>query len=253
MYFNYGNAGCIVIFPGDDCGAVIDRMIADGYDDEFCFAFDFEPEFVAELMKAGFLVMSANIRDKGDEPVYLLFPKLHTWRSALFFDNLHIKKSIRRFLKLYELRPDAEFDRILDRCVEKHGDDWLTTPLVDCIKRIRQGKGVTRPADLSHNSLLPTHYPYPATFGLYRGDKLVAGDFGVVCGNVYTSYSGYYDEDNAGTVQLILTTRYLQEHGFSFFDLGMPMDYKTEMGAEDIHMRQFIQMFRNSGRHLTFV
>jgi len=54
-------------------------------------------------------------------------------------------------------------------------------------------------------------------------------------------------------VQLILTTRYLQEHGFSFFDLGMPMDYKTEMGAEDIHMRQFIQMFRNSGRHLTFV
>jgi len=246
MYLKYGNTGCIIIFPEDDCKAVVDRMIEDGYDDEFCFAFDFNPEFVAGLMKAGFLVMSANIKDKGEEPVYLLFPKLHTWRSALFFNNLHIKKSIRRYLNRYELRPDTEFDRILDRCVKKHGNDWLTPPLVECIKKIRQGEGVTRPSVINHNSLLPAPYPYPTTFGLYNNGELVAGDLGVVCGNVYTSYSGYYDEDNAGTVQLILTTRYLQEHGFSFFDLGMPMDYKTEMGAEDIHMRQFIQMFRNS-------
>ena len=254
MYLKFGDAGCLVIFPEDDCNAVVDQIIADDYDDEFCFALDFKPEFVARLMEAGFLVMSANIRNKNEEPVYILFPKLHLWRSALFFENLHVKKSIRRNLNLYELRPDAEFDYILGRCIEKHGSDWLTPPLVDCIKKIRHGEGVKRPASFKNNfsdpsntvtnSLLPTSFPYPATFGLYRGSRLVAGDFGVVCGNVYTSYSGYYDEDNAGTTQLILTTRYLQEHGFSFFDLGMPMDYKTMLGAEDINMKRFVELFR---------
>ena len=254
MYLKFGDDGCLIIFPEDDCNAVVDQIIADGYDDEFCFALDFSPEFVARLMEAGFLVMSANIRRKNEAPVYILFPKLHILRSALFFENLHIKKSVRRFLNRYELRPDAEFDYILSRCIEKHGSDWLTPPLVACIKKIRKGEGIKRPIELksdssvpSHpekNSLLPTSYPYPATFGLYRGSQLVAGDFGVVCGNVYTSYSGYYDEDNAGTAQIILTTRYLQEHGFSFFDLGMPMDYKTMLGAENINMNRFVQLFR---------
>jgi len=260
MYYKIGDAICMIILPEDDCNAVVDQIITDDYDDEYCLALDFKPEFVARLMAAGFLVMSANIRNEGEEPVYLLFPKLHTWRSALFFDNIHVKKSIRRFLSRYELRPDAEFDRIFGCCVKKHGSDWLTPPLVDCIKKIRRGEGVKRP-DLSEGltspspssadkppdpvmPLLPTPYPYPAAFGLYRDDKLVAGDFGVVCGNVYTSYSGYYDEDNAGTAQLILTARYLQEHGFTFFDLGMPMEYKTMLGAEDIKMKRFVQLFR---------
>ena len=250
MLLNFGDTRCYIIFPEDDCEAVIDEMLAEDYNEEFCFVFEFEPAFVARLMKAGFLVMSANVKDKGTDPVFILLPKLHTWRSALFFENLHVKKSIRRFLNRYELRPDAEFDYILDRCIQKHGDDWLTPPLVDCIKRIRRGEGVSRPPasetqTAAANSLLPCPYPYPATFGLYRNNSLVAGDFGVVCNNVYTSYSGYYDEPNAGTVQIILTTRYLQQNGFSFFDLGMPMDYKTELGAEDIGMHRFVKLFRN--------
>ena len=250
MFLNYGDTGCYIIFPEDDCSAVVDEMLAADFNDEFCFALDFDPKFVARLMEAGFLVMSANIKNTETGPVYLLFPRLHTWRSALFFENLHVKKSIRRLLNRYELRADVEFDYILDRCVEKHGSDWLTPPLVNCIKKIRHGEGINRhPAPDAQtpavSSLLPSAYPYPATFGLYRGDKLVAGDFGVVCGSVYTSYSGYYDEDNAGTVQLILTTRYLQKNGFSFFDLGMPMDYKTGLGAEDISMHRFVKLFRN--------
>ena len=256
MYLKLGDASCLLILPEDNCNAVVDQIIAESYDDEFCFALNFEPAFVARLMAAGFLVMSANIRSKEEEPVYLLFPKLHLWRSALFFENLHIKKTIQRYLNRYELRPDTEFDYILGRCIEKHGSDWLTPPLVDCIKKIRCGEGVNRsdsfksnasdPSNSAVNSLCPTPFPYPAAFGLYRGGRLVAGDFGVICGNVYTSYSGYYDEDNAGTVQLILTTRYLQENGFSFFDLGMPMDYKTMLGAEDIDTERFVRLFRSA-------
>jgi Leu/Phe-tRNA-protein transferase len=66
----------------------------------------------------------------------------------------------------------------------------------------------------------------------------------VVCGKVYTSYSGFYEEYNAGTVQLVKTTKYLQENGFSFFDMGMPLDYKTALGATDISQDEFVKLFR---------
>ena len=223
-------------------------MLATGYDQDFCLADDFSPDFIARLMEAGFLVMSINLSENDIEPDYILLPRLHLIRSALFFENLHIKKSIRRFLNRYELRPDSEFEFILDRCVEKHKSDWLTPPLVESIKKIRNACGDTCGTTVGENDsgrLSPSENARPASFALYREGKLVAGEFGVVCGRVYTSYSGFYDEDNAGTAQIILAARHLQEQGFSFFDLGMPLDYKKDLGAMDISAEEFVSLFRD--------
>lgn len=242
MRLHYLPSGHILISPENDCHAVVDVMLATGYSEEFCLAQDFTPEFAARLMEAGFLLMSANVADEGENPFYLMFPKLHLTRSALFFENLHVKKSIRRFLPRYDLRPDVDFDFIISRCIEKHGNDWLTVPLIECIKQIR-GLALQK-APEREGLLVPTPYAYPTSFALYRGDKLVAGEFGVICGNVYTSYSGFYDEADAGSVQIILAARRLQEQGFSFFDLGMPMDYKNTLGAVDIPPDEFVRLFR---------
>jgi Leu/Phe-tRNA-protein transferase len=239
MEVKYTLSGFIFITPEDDCLKVVEHMLETNYREEFCLAEVFEPDFIAILMEAGFLVMSMNLSK--DDPFYLLLPKLHLVRSALFYENLHIKKSVRKLLTRYELRADADFDYIIDHCVEKHGCDWLTPPLVDCIKKIRQNAVEKRPVQ---GSLSPVPYAYPASFALYRDGKFAAGEFGVVCGKVYTSYSGFYEEDNAGTVQMIKTTRYLQEHGFSFFDLGMPLDYKSDLGAVDITPEEFVRLFR---------
>jgi len=244
MYLRYTAIGWLYISPADDCKAIVDAMLAIDYCEEFCVAEGFNTEFTARLMEAGFLVMSINIGEE-DKPHYIMLPKLHIERSALFFENLHIKKSIRRFLSRYELRADVEFDRIIDRCVEKHNAEWLTPALVECIKKIRRSALDRSAANGgAKTGLEPAPHAYPASFALYRDGKLAAAEFGVVCGRVYTSYSGFYEENNAGTVQLILTARYLQEHGFSFFDLGMPMDYKTDLGAEDISPQEFVRLFR---------
>jgi len=256
MVLKYTFSGLIYITPQDDCQAIVDAMLETNYNGDYCIAQGFEPEFTTRLMEAGFLIMSMNLSEDENDPFFIMLPKLHTVRSALFFENLHIKKSIRRLLKNYELRADAEFEYILDRCVEKHGADWLTPPLVETIKEIRrlgfkkgiggQGLGIggqKSGVGVSEN-LKPTSRAYPASFSLYRDGKLVAGEFGVVCGKVYTSYSGFYDESNTGTVQLILTTRYLQKNGFTFFDMGMPLDYKTGLGAVDISPEEFVRLFR---------
>jgi Leu/Phe-tRNA-protein transferase len=238
MWLKYTKSGHLFISPEDNCQDIVNAMLMTGYNEEFCIAVDFTPEFIARLMSAGFLVMSAKFDDDEKEN-YILLPKLHLERSALFFENLHIKKSIRRHLDSYELRADFEFDRIVDNCVEKHGCDWLTPPLIECIKKIRKDsrEGIKQ-------NLEPTTGAYPASFAVYRDGKLAAGEFGVVCGKVYTSYSGFYDEDNAGTVQLVLAARYLQERGFLFFDFGMPMDYKTDLGAVNLSPEEFVSLFR---------
>jgi Leu/Phe-tRNA-protein transferase len=238
MWLRYTKSGHLFISPQDDCKAIVDAMLMTGYNEEFCIANDFSPEFTTRLMEAGFLVMSAKL-ELEDEDYYILLPKLHLERSALFFKNVHIKKSIRRLLKKYELKVDIDFDRIVDICIEKHGSDWLTPPLIECIRKIRKDS-----LEGEKEQLSPTNTAYPASFALYHDGKLAAGEFGVVCGKVYTSYSGFYEEDNAGTVQLVLTTQYLQERGFLFFDLGMPMDYKTALGAVNLSPEEFVSLFR---------
>jgi Leu/Phe-tRNA-protein transferase len=235
MILHYTADGYLVLLPKDDPRKIVDSMLITGYNRDFCISPDFSPGFIARLMEAGFLVMSARLDDDPGEdsiqPVtYVLLPKLHLVRSALFFENLHIKKSIRCYLDRYELRFDSDFETIVDRCVQVHGDDWLTPPLVTAIKKIREQRLRS----------------YPASFALYRDRQLVAGEFGVIVDKVYTSYSGYYNEGNAGTVQLIKTTHYLKEHGFIFFDLGMPLPYKTDLGAVDIGPQEFVSLFRHS-------
>ena len=270
MQVKYTHSGLIYMNSEDDCYKIVDVMLATDYDGEFCVAEGFDPEFTARLMEAGFLIMSMGFpqddtKQKNTDAIYIMLPKLHLVRSALFFENLHIKKSIRRFLNRYELKTDVEFERIIDCCVEKHGADWLTPPLVDCIKKIRYAAikrfndgSPTAPEHLPKpgfslnpglfpkSGFYPKPFAYPASFALYRDGELVAGEFGVICGRIYTSYSGFYYEDNAGTVQLILAAQYLQEHGFSYFDMGMPMDYKNDLGAVDISPQEFVKLFRDA-------
>ena len=225
-------SGHILIDPKDDCDRLVDALLKTGYNEEFCIAADFSEEFVARLMEAGFLVMSTELRDDDDgqeEPFYILLPKLHLVRSVLFYPELHIKKSIRPFLSRYELRVDTDFDLVLDKCVKTHGDAWLTPPLVGILKSMRKRNDMR---------------VRPVSFAVYRNGELKAGEIGVVTERVYTSYSGYRDEDNAGTVQMILMAQWLEKTGFDFLDFGMPLEYKTNLGAQNIHPRRFVELFR---------
>ena len=88
-----------------------------------------------------------------------------------------------------------------------------------------------------------------AEFQYYDG-KLVAGELGVITGRVYTSYTGYHDEPYAGTVQLILLARYLQEKRFAFFDYGPSTfefdTYKLRLGAKKMNSEEYFSLFHKA-------
>jgi Leu/Phe-tRNA-protein transferase len=166
-----------------------------------------------------------------DDNSPILVPKYHAARSTLFWKNLHVGKSVKRFLPRYELRFDCDFDLIVDKCVTVHGNDWLTKQLTSVIKLLHKTANTkTR----------------PASFGVYRNGELKAGEFGIISGRVYTSYSGYFEENSAGRAQMILTALFLRDHAFDFWDLGMPLPYKYTIGAIDINAVEWTRRFRTA-------
>jgi len=257
----YTQSGLIIMEQEDDCDAVVDAMLASCYSEEFCVSLDWDTSFIARLMKAGFLVMSVTMVDMDKTGKLFLrdivLPKLHLIRSALFFPSLHIKRSVKSRLSRYELRFDTDFETVVNKCLKTHGDEWLTPSLINTLFLLREQSGAKTPenAEISEKiehppdtknlySLVPADFPRPVSFSLYRGGELKAGEFGVIYGRVYTSYSGYREEDNAGTVQMILMVRALEKAGFAFLDFGMPLDYKAALGAQNISPEEFVRLFR---------
>lgn len=220
-----------------DYDNVIDTLIDSGYEEEFCISDSFEVPVIRSLMQAGFLVMSFQ---NGEA---LLLPKLHLERSVLFFKNLHIPKSLKSRLHTYTLKPFDSLQPIIKACVEAHGDEWMTQPLCNVLSELEWNPKVAA-TDVSRYST--SSQAFCTAFGLYKNNKLVAGEFGVFYGGVYTSYSGFYWENNAGTIQMILTARLLEKSGFAFWDLGMPMDYKSRLGAVSLARPHFIKLFREA-------
>lgn len=221
--------GYAVLFPDDDLDRAVDDLTDLGYENEFCLAPSVDTDFFRNLAYAGFLIMStASVLD-GQKTLYL--PKLHGLRSVLDLQELHESRSAKRLVHRYELRVDQDLETIIDRCAQVHGEDWLTGDLRNLFKKAAS-EGISGPR--------------PRSFALYRDDRLVAGEFGVATGRIYTSYSGYRDENSSGTVQMILTGRYLQSQGFTHWDLGMPLPYKKDLGSRDLDRRTFIQLFRRN-------
>jgi leucyl/phenylalanyl-tRNA--protein transferase len=190
----------------------------------------FDVDFVSALCREGFLVMTAPFEDAG----LLLLPKYHRLRSTLFFENLHIGRSVRPLLPKYELFFDRDYDKIVKNCIAMHGGDWLTPPLINALAGMR--------AEPYADS------PRPVSFALYRNGVRVAGEFGVIAGGVYTSYSGYFIESSSGRVQMIKTALYLEQNGFAFWDLGMPLSYKETIGAANIDSAEWTRLF-DAARH----
>ncbi|MDR3174736.1 MAG: GNAT family N-acetyltransferase [Treponema sp.] len=251
----FTNSGHIFIDSDDNPQIIASMLDFISYREEFCLALDFSPPFIARLMAAGFLVMSIIPEDEPDGKTILL-PEMHLQRSVLFFDKLHESRTAKRLIPRYELKTgglgrEAEepalFDMVLERCAQVHGEDWLTPALRRSFHALYRAQS----SEVRGRSRgTPRQETYPRTrmaaFGLYRGGRLVAGEFGAAVGRVYTSYSGYKEEDSAGTVQLVLAGRRLRDCGFAFWDLGMLLPYKERLGAQALDRGKFLELFHEA-------
>ena len=75
---------------------------------------------------------------------------------------------------------------------------------------------------------------------VWLNGELAAGEIGFAVGSAYTSLSGFSAVSSAGSVQLAAAAKLLERCGFSMWDLGMKMNYKTAIGATLIDRAAFL-------------
>ena len=203
-------------------------QIAHEYRGKFCWSTSFSPNFLAGLIRLGYLPMAEELAHGPAR--YILLPKLHQERCILRFDALHVQRSVRKRAKRFEVSCDTCFERVVTLCKQQHGENWLYPPIVEAFKAIATA-GATGIDGVRMHS-----------FEVWdkASGALVAGEIGYSLGGCYTSLSGFFNVDSAGSVQCVATARLLQKAGASFWDLGMALEYKQRMGAKCIPRAEFL-------------
>jgi len=199
---------------------------------EFALCVTFHPNVVQLAIINGYFPMAVEIMET------LFFAcKLHVARCLLQFDRdqLKISKSTRKISKKYHLSVNKQFDEVMRKCHEAHGEDWLCAKLRKSFKYIFE-----HPNDFKVNII---------SIELWQGETLVSGELGYTFGSIYTSLTGYYDVKSTGTIQLCALGRHLQKCGFQVWDFGMELDYKTGLGAKPVPRSEWLIVSENMGKN----
>ena len=227
------------------------------YPSEFTLSTYLDTDAVEGACLAGFLPMSARFSVSPDfpygehepakaaqpiqtfkitkalEPTRIFYtPKLHIERCILDPRKARITATTRRVSKSFYFSINKVYDETLDSCVNTHGDGWLTPALTSIFRKLHAEMSSRRVKFISVE--------------LWRAGRLVAGELGYAAGAAYTSLSGFHNLSGAGTVQLAALASILADSGFTVWDLGMPMGYKSALGGSPLPRTEYLPLLRNA-------
>ena len=244
------DTGLAWIFRGDDWTACADTLTATEYPEEFALSTYLDADAVEGACLAGFMPMSSRFtvpvgfpygepESSGENPSgqdgqirTFYTPKLHQLRYLLKPQDMGITATTRRASRHFMISVNKAFAETLAACVETHGDGWLTPPLTKVFMELHAGR-----------SKRQVHF---VSIELWKDGVLVAGEIGYSSGASYASLSGFYRLSGAGTVQLAALAGILAESGFTIWDLGMPIPYKSRLGGGPFLRHQFLPRVREA-------
>lgn len=230
-----------VNMPLEDLDRILPQLVDTGLPDggEFLFAdlTDDErtPQLIALLIWHGFLPMGG---------MGMLLPKIHRERCIMSPQELHIGRKVRRRAKGFHLTVDGAWPVVVDHIqrltyTTHQGDCWLTDNLARTYQAVDQVHGRWRRGGVRFHSVELWHT---------ESGELVAGEIGYTCGSIYSSCTGFTRKDKfpgTGSVQLAALGRWLQRCGFAIWDLGMEMDYKSDLGGRLIQRSEWASNVRS--------
>lgn len=225
-----------------------------------------------QVMAEGMLPIAAKTNDDDVRGTTIVLPKMHRQRCVIRLtpspSDFHLSKSTKKKAKRYEVALNQDFDGVVRGCHEQHGQNWLYEEVVQAFRSIHartihvqtqdqgvgsqiqsQGRGVPAmlfdPPETARRPTgsVPVRLYSVEVYNIESG-KLAAGELGYTVGSIYTSLTGFSCEDGAGSVQLAVLGRRLEQCGFDLWDLGIGMDYKERLGAHGMHRADFIRLVR---------
>lgn len=197
---------------------------------DFCQTPLFHRRLIAQLMAEGFLPIATE---------GILLPKLHRRRCVIRLpEGLRVRKSVRKKSKRFSLSVNRDFDAVIQGCHEQHGSScWLVPPLVKSFRELHES-GSTEAVLVTEGTRCPVRM-YSIEVRNKEG-TLVGGELGYTVGSIYTSLTGFCNQDSAGSVQLAALGHLLCQSGFTLWDLGMDMEYKQELGSQLMPRSEYV-------------
>ncbi len=168
-----------------------------------------------------------------------LFPHAHfgptKWlsppeRCVLFFEDFHISKRLRRFMRqgAYTVTFDRDFEGVIKACAGKREGRWHLTWITP---RIMRAFATLYDAGVAHS------------FEVWNRDgKLVGGGYGVAIGRVFFTESQFSHEDNTSKLGFSVLNWHLAHWGYVLNDGKWPTPTILDMGFRMIPRCEFLDI-----------
>jgi len=147
-------------------------------------------------------------------------------RGVLFFDQLHVSKSFKKFLKSTKLRVSfcENFDEVIKNCStvkrKEQSGTWINTKIIE-----------------AYNKLYVLDRAYSVE--VWREEDLVGGLYGVLTDRCVSGESMFFKETGASKLALYTLIVRLKSLGLSFIDTQMVTPLVKSFGGENISKQDF--------------
>ncbi len=150
-------------------------------------------------------------------------------RFCLRMENLHVGRSIERFLKKtpYTYTMDRDFSAVIEECRKMNRKDqdgtWIGRKIIDSYTRLHE-KG------------------YAHSIEVWDGGELCGGFYGVLIGSVFFGESMFTLKPNSSKSAFVLFARAFEKCGGRMIDCQVYTDNMARYGASNISRTAFLRL-----------
>ena len=148
-------------------------------------------------------------------------------RCVLFPTELHISRSLRRFIRKqpFRISYDENFAAVVYWCRRLRADldgsgTWITPEMQTAFNRLHE-------------------LGFAHSVECWQGDELVGGIYGVCLGRCFFGESMFSRRTNASKVALVSLVQRLEREGFELLDCQQPTEHLRSLGAREISRQEF--------------
>ena len=154
-------------------------------------------------------------------------------RGILFYDNLHISKSMKRFLNnhQYQVKFNHNFESVIYNCSKitrsHEKSTWITEDII--------------------NAYIDFHrLGFAYSVEVYHHDKLVGGLYGVKIKNYVCGESMFHIEPNTSKLALISLLQNLESQNIHWLDTQMITPVVEHLGGIYIPRKEYLQLLKKA-------
>lgn len=154
-------------------------------------------------------------------------------RFVIFFEELHVSRSMRRVMRRGEftLSLDTDFAGVIHACA--------TTP-----RPGQRGTWITEDMELAYRRLHELGYAHSCE--AWSRGELVGGIYGVAIGRMFFGESMFSRTSNASKAALIALCRFLERTGYRLMDAQLHTPHVERMGGREIPRERFLSVVHDA-------